>query len=275
MSGSATSDGCLSLSADGHYLALAGYDAATGTASVASSSSAHVAGRIDATGAVNTSTVFTMANASNNARGAATTDGSEFWVSGPGGSSAGGIWYNTLGGGGPETRVVSNLTNVRCVAIFNNQLYGSSNGATNSVFSVGFGTPTGMGTMANGLPMLSTASPFGFAIFDIETGVAGVDTVYLADEAAGLEKWTFDGTNWSLAFTLNAAGAGPGYRGVAGYAVGRTVTLMASSADASPNRLVVFVDENNNVTPAGSVVGNSDPNTIFRGVALSPHFAPP
>ena len=73
--------------------------------------------------------------------------------------------------------------------------------------------------------MLSTASPYAFAIFDLDNAVAGVDTVYLADETVGVEKWKFDGTNWSLADTFNTTGVPPGYRGVAGYAVGKTVTL--------------------------------------------------
>ena len=69
-------------------------------------------------------------------------------------------------------------------------------------------------------------------------------------DAAGLQKWTFNGTTWTLATTLNIAG-NAGFRGVAGYAAGGTVTLMASTAENPPNRLVVFVDDGVN-TPTGS-----------------------
>src|SRR6202042_1138293 len=58
-SGNATSEGALALSADGRYVTLAGYDAAVGTAGVATSTSAtvnRVVGRVDAAGDVDTST---------------------------------------------------------------------------------------------------------------------------------------------------------------------------------------------------------------------------
>jgi len=275
MSGSATSDGCLSLSADGHYLAVAGYDATVGTATVVSSTNNRVAGRIDAAGVVDTSTFFPTANNGNNARGAATTDGSEFWIAGAGGTTNGGVWYNMLGSAGTETRVVSTPNNVRCVGIFNNQLFGSSgSGAFANVFTIGFGTPTTMNQTATSL-MTATGSPNGFALFDLNSGVAGLDTLYVADDAAGLQKWTLvpsdggSGNTWILATTLNISG-NTGFRGVAGYVAGGVVTLMASTAEASPNRLVVFVNDG-----AGTVVGNAATNTIFRGVAVSPHFPAP
>jgi hypothetical protein len=271
MSGSATSEGCLSLSADGHYLALAGYDASTGTGSVASGTSNRVVGRIDVAGIVDVSTAFTMASNGNNARGATTTDGSEFWIAGASATATtnGGVWYNTLGGAGTEAHVLSSPSNVRCVAIFGNQLFGSSgSGSFANVFRVGFGTPTSAAQTATSLPMMTTGNPYGFALFDL-SAISGVDTLYVADEAAGVQKWTFDGTNWSLSTTLNISG-NAGFRGVAGYAVGGSVTLMASTAEGSPNRLVLFVNDG-----AGTVVGTAGLNTVFRGVAVSPHFVAP
>ncbi|HMF44456.1 MAG TPA: hypothetical protein VKQ32_27470, partial [Polyangia bacterium] len=277
MSGSASSEGCLSLSADGHYLAVAGYDAATGTAGVASGTSNRVAGRIDIAGTVDTSTVFsTTALGGNNARGATTTDGSELWLSGAGNPSAnGGVWYNTLGAAGTETHVLSSPNNVRCVSIFGSQLYGSSgSGASANVFSIGFGTPTAASQTATSL-MTATGSPNGFAMFDLSNTISGLDTMYVADDAAGLQKWTLvpsdggSGTTWILATTLNITG-NTGFRGVAGYVAGGVVTLMASTAESSPNRLVVFVNDG-----AGSVVATAPTNEIFRGVAVSPHFPAP
>jgi hypothetical protein len=45
---------------------------------------------------------------------------------------------------------------------------------------------------------------------------------------------------------------------------------VASTSEASGNRLVVFVDDGSpGVT--GTVVATAPSNTIFRGVALSPH----
>ena len=62
-----------------------------------------------------------------------------------------------------------------------------------------------------------------------------------------------------------------GFRGVAGFASGGTVTLMASTAETGTDRLVVFVDDGVS-TPVGTPVATSPANTMFRGVALSPHF---
>jgi hypothetical protein len=87
MSGSATSEGALSLSADGRYVTLAGYDAPVGTASVASTAGStvnRVVGRLAADGTLDTST-STTALSGNNIRGATTDDGSRFWAVGPGG----------------------------------------------------------------------------------------------------------------------------------------------------------------------------------------------
>jgi hypothetical protein len=90
MSGTASSEGSLELSANGQYLTVAGYDATPGTASVASSTTIpRVAGRIDGAGNIDTSTVLKLGSFSgNNVRGAITNDGSEFWVTGAGGTRA-------------------------------------------------------------------------------------------------------------------------------------------------------------------------------------------
>jgi hypothetical protein len=87
---------------------------------------------------------------------------------------------------------------------------------------------------------------------------------------AGLQKWTFDGSSWSQVGTLNLSPP-VGFRGVAGFASSGTATLMASSAESGTDRLVVFVDDGV-TTPVGTPVATSPVNTMFRGLALSPHF---
>src|SRR5262245_24809049 len=72
MSGSATSEGALALSADGRYLTLAGYDTDPGTAAVAGTTSAavpRVVGRVGGDGSVDTSTAVTDTFSGNNVRG--------------------------------------------------------------------------------------------------------------------------------------------------------------------------------------------------------------
>src|SRR5207244_13335712 len=84
-SGTATSEGELARSVDGHYLTAAGYDAATGTASITGSTSAsanRVIVRLAANGIPDTSTALTDAISGGNPRGAVSSNGTELWISG-------------------------------------------------------------------------------------------------------------------------------------------------------------------------------------------------
>jgi hypothetical protein len=283
MVGNSTSEGHLSLSNDGRYLVLAGYPAAPGDADPSNALASiinRVVGRIDVAGAINTTTSFTTACSSNNGRSATSTNGSEFWLAGAGSGGTGGVWYNALGATGGEVRVVSTPGDARVVAIFGNQLYATSNsGVFTNVFSIGFSTPTTAGQTATSLPGMPTsgASPHGFVLFDLLASPPGLDTLYVADAGngaaggGGVQKWTFDGTTWTKVATLTFSGV-TGFRAVAGYAAGQTVTLMASSFETG-NRLITFID-NGTGTPAGTQVAIAANNTQFRGIALSPHFAP-
>jgi hypothetical protein len=230
-----------------------------------------------------------MACSGDNARSVASTNGLEFWLGGASTTGTGGVWYNTLGATGGEIRVVSTPGDVRVVNIFANQLYGSSNAAGfANVFEIGFGTPTTADETAdplNGMPTTTpNGSPYAYALFDMPEGPSAIDRAYVVDRGnggagmPGVHKWTFDGTTWTRAAVLNLATGTPGYRSIAGYAVGQTVTLMADTfgtpADTAPNSLVVFVDTGTG-TPVGSVVANAAANTQYRGIAVSPHFAAP
>src|SRR5205807_549460 len=99
-SGSATSDGFLTLSANGQYLTLGGYDAAVGTAGVASSDPAtvnRIIARIDLGGNVDTSTAITDGGALN-IRSTVTNDGSTMWfVAGGSAGSGGAVRYTSVG----------------------------------------------------------------------------------------------------------------------------------------------------------------------------------
>jgi hypothetical protein len=66
------------------------------------------------------------------------------------------------------------------------------------------------------------------------------------------------------------SGLTAGLRGLAGLVTAPTVTLFASTADGSPNKLVKFVDDGVNA-PSAELIATAAMNTIFRGVALSPH----
>ncbi|HVV48109.1 MAG TPA: DUF3616 domain-containing protein, partial [Polyangia bacterium] len=272
MAGTATSEGGLALSASGRYLTAAGYATAPGTAAVAATTTATVfraVARLDAAGNVDTATSFSTAESGTNARAAVSADGSGVWLAG-----AADVWYGLFGAATQSgTAVLTAPANVRWLGIFGGQLYGSSgSGAFTNVFTIGTGLPVTVGQTATSLPGMPTsgASPYGFVLFDLDPDVAGNDTLYVADDAAGLQKWTFDGLTWTEAATLSLA-APIGFRGVAGFAADGTVTLMASTAETGVDRLVVFADAGGTVAPVGTVVATATVNTAFRGLALSPH----
>jgi len=118
-SGTATSEGLLTLSSDGQYLVLAGYDATLGTISVANTASAavnRVIGRVDGAAAIDTTTALTdaysgTAGTAGNPRGAVSTDGMNFWTSGNGASAtSAGSRYTTLGSTGEIARPIRPLS---------------------------------------------------------------------------------------------------------------------------------------------------------------------
>lgn len=273
-SGTATSEGGLSRSEDGHYLTFAGYAAAPGVASINGTTSAannRVVGRVDASGAVDTSTIFTTAFSASNIRSATSSDGTGFWASG--GNS--GVEYIQLGQS-TATQLNTAPTNIRFLHVFNGQLYGTSGSGTFvNVFSVGAGLPTTTGQTATslaGMPTASGPSPYSFVLLDRSSAVPGVDTLYVADDrtvasGGGIQKWTSNGTAWSLVTTFTQGTNG--FRGLAGVVTGANVTLIGTTAAASANAVVVFVDDGS-ASPTGSVIATAPANTAYRGIAFAP-----
>ena len=279
LSGIATSEGALALSTDGRYLTLAGYATTPGRANVADSTDVdRVVARLDAASVVDTTTLLGDTFAGTNARSAVSVDGTTFWV----GGASGGAWFTALGGS-RLTQIVDSPDNIRLVGLFGDQLFGCS-GATpmTGVFKVGAGRPTsGVQAVAPlaGMPRSGT-SPYAFALLDLEAAVSGLDTLYLADDRSpesngsggGIQKWTLQGSTWSRAATFTAVETeNASFRGLAAAITSAGVTLVASTSETSANRLVVFIDDGS-PSPVGHVVASAPSNTIFRGVALSPHL---
>jgi hypothetical protein len=280
VSGSATSEGFLTLSSDGQYLTAAGYGVIPGTVTPQTSTAAtapRVVARIDMNQNVDTTTALTDAYNGSNVRSAVSTDGTNLWTSGNGGSGQGasaGVRFATLAAT-VSTQLNSTTTNVRVVNIYNGQLYMSTaSGTFLGVGTVGTGTPTTSGqtpALLSGFPTTGTHSSYDFWFKDN-------DTLYVADDGSaanggGIQKWTQSGGTWSLAYTLAAGtgltGSSVGARGLAGYVDGSgNAVLFATSADSAPNRLVTITD-----TGAGSLFTNlatASASTAFRGVEFLP-----
>ena len=280
-SGTATSEGLLTRSADGRYLILTGYDAATGTAAVNGTTSAavqRVVGRVDINGVVDTTTTLGTAFSGGNVRGAASLDGTSFWATG----SVTGV-VNAAFGATTSTVVSSTVTNLRSIDIADGQLYTSSGSGALRLGTVGTGTPTATGQTITNLPAFPTAtiSPYQFFFADLTAAVAGVDTVYVTDDRAvasggGLLKYSFVGGSWVFLGTASG-NLVTGLRGLAGNATGTTVQFYATNTLTSANSIVSLIDTGGyNAAFSSStftIVATAASNTVFRGVAFAPQAA--
>jgi hypothetical protein len=289
LSGTASSEGSLSLSQNGQYVTLAGYGAAPGTASIKGTSTTtanRVVGRVDGSNNIDTTTAFTTTASltADNIRGATTVDGTRFWVAGAGSGTTGGVWEIDLGAT-TGTQIFSTPKNPRVVHIFSSQLYGTADKQPfANVFTIGMGTPTASAS-ATTLPNMPTTaeasapSLFSFVLLD-RTSVPGLDTLYVADDnpttgTGGIQKWSFDGSNWTLVttFTDGLTSCASGARGLAGTVINNVVVLVASVCDSgvtdASNQLVMYKDDGVN-TPVQIPLATSPSHTVYRGVALAP-----
>lgn len=268
-SGTATSEGALTLSQDKRYLALAGYNAAIGTSSVASTTSAaapRVVAIVNSAGIVNTSTGLTDAYSGNNIRSAFTTNGTDIWTSGTV-TGTGGTRYATIGAN-TSTQISSTITNTRCINVFNGQLYcTSATGAFFGVSTVGTGIPTTSGqttTLLNGFPVASPASPYAFDMKPC-TG----DVIYVADDRTaspgGIQKWTLSGGTWSLTYSTILA-TGVGARGITVDWSGANPVIYATGTDS---KIYSLTDNGSSFTGIAAIV-TAATNTVLRGIAFVP-----
>jgi|HubBroStandDraft_4_1064222.scaffolds.fasta_scaffold03773_3 hypothetical protein len=281
-----TTEGDLNTSSDGRWLVMTGHADAVGTTPVTGNG---VGAFINAADTINTSTPLTGAFVTAGIlRSAVSLDGNELWASGfsTDTPNTGGVWFF----GAADAQLVAGTKTIggRDLRIAGGQLYGES--SQPNFGTIGTGTPesgTQTLTTLQGLPAAVTksgASPWGFVFFDLIPAVPGVDTLYVADDRssggggvtkfvasltdAGTLSWT---PMWNQMGTAGDGGA-VGFRGLAGYATGSTVTLMATTGEAmdANDQLAVIVDTGS-PTPTLTMLATSSTNEVFRGVAIPPH----
>ena len=274
-SGKATSEGMLTLSADGQFVTFTGYASlSSGAASLASSSAAdinRVVGIVDAHGNIDTSTALSDFSDGNNPRSAVTTNGTDIWVSGAGG----GVRYTTRGAT-TSLQLNSSISNSTQVNIFGGQLYFASNkNPARGLNSMGTGLPTTSGQTFSNLVLATTADTFdSFYLADLNNS-PGPDTMYVCDESAGILKYSlFDGTWWPEGGVGLATDV---YRGLTGEVQNGNVTLFAvrnGGGGASGGGSLVSVTDTSGFGNImnGNVADLADaaPDTAFRGVSLVP-----
>lgn len=284
-SGTATSEGLLSVSPNGRFISITGYNTPIGgSVSLAGTTGTTVARSVavidSITGSIAYSTYTDFASG-NNPRSAVTDDGTNLWFAG----GAGGVRYGTIGTtAGTSTQLSTTVTNIRQVNIFGGQLFNSdSSGAAIRLGAVGTGLPTTSGqTIVNipGFPV--SGSPYGFFFADLSATVAGNDTLYVAsDDAAALTKYSLVAGSWVSNGTVGAAA--DAYRGVTG-SVGASgevnlfATRLGGSSANGGGELLSLTDlsgYNGAFVAAPTVLSTAvisttagTFNTSFRGVGL-------
>lgn len=279
--GVATSEGQLNNSADGRYLILAGYGTTTGGSSLPGTTSAsvpRVIGRVDASGNIDTSTALTDWTSGNNPRSATSATGSTFY----GGGAFGNNYASALGN---TTSTEVGTQNAEHIVIFNNQLYISSQkGAFIGISTLGSGLPTTTGQTPVLLPGFTSSNtsptPYGFFFCHLNGAGSSADTLYVADIAQGITKYSLNGGSWVAKGSVTYS-SGTLCSCVIGAVAGSTVTLFGSwgqpSGASGGGVITKLVDSSGyngalSGTPAAIITAATD--TAIRGVALAPITAP-
>jgi len=255
-SGSATSEGQITLSPDGQYITCVGYNANVGTASVVSTSNnggtsdvSRVVGRVDFSGNVDSSTALVGTSASpmftaNNIRCAVFNSGS-FYVAGAAAPFVGVASF----GGNTATSVVGSGS-IRNVNIFGGDLYY----CISSTISKISGLPA---TASAGTAIITgLTSAYGFAFLDVgNTGA--VNTCYVTD-GTSLKKFALSSGSW---VAKGSATTTTGL-GLAAKVSGSNVILFVSSA----GKIETITDSSGS---AGTLSGTATALTLSGGPALS------
>lgn len=275
LSGTATSEGALALSADGRFITLGGYAAALGTATVSSSSSAsvaRVAARVDMFGTIDLSTTTTSFSGAS-IRGVVTDDGTNFWMTG----GNGGVRHTTFGGSGDAVQINTagnTSTNLRNINIYNGDLYFSSASASLRGVAGFTGLPTSPDTATTLITLPSTPahSPYDFLF-------VSDSTVYIADDSAAagagnLQRWDLISGVWTKSATFVPSLPANGLtRHVAGTVlpngdVQMFITVEVGTGANSSSVLLSVLDSGGVATT--TTLATAPAGTVFRGLEIVP-----
>ncbi len=214
-------EGNMTRSGDGRYLSVPGFstNGATGSDIInsATTTNPRVTALVDANGNIDRSTAPTDYAKVGLPYSSYTPNGTDvYMVSSSSGSNGGNLRYTTKGG--TTTTAIATGTTFRYLNSANGQLYATQNSGAKRIVTVGAGIPTsGTATTTNlpGLTSTNSPSPYAFQFADLNADVAGVDTLYVADNAVnssysnfggGIQKFCLDNGTWTFKGSVSAAG---------------------------------------------------------------------
>jgi hypothetical protein len=298
--GNSTAEGGLTISPDGRWIGFAGYNSGTGAVSSlsgqASGTMPRVAGLLNTTSGSYSLTIMGTWFSGNSPRSAASTDGNKIWATGGGN----GLVYGTADGTAPFQSIsgTNTATNLRWLGVYGNSVSGTSlfvSAATGTWPTVGVfgGNPlvTGTATSLTAQPDIPnqggspTTGRYGFVYLDTNPAVAGLDTMYVADDTltdGGITKYLLSASGtWNRSGQLSGSRATPSsnFRGLTGSFDGTNVTLFGTvlSSNASgggTSQLFSFVDTNaatstlTGTTTSLTTLATAGSNQVFRGVVM-------
>jgi gliding motility-associated-like protein len=264
-SASATSEGEISLNGERNLIIVPGYDAPSGTASIAGTNVATYNRELFSVNASGTyaklGVTSTLFNANNIRSG--TTCGPIYYGSG---ANSGVVLMDNS-----NTVVSSTSANNRQLNIYNGQAYFTTASGTHGLWQVGNGIPNTTGQVSTNVINTGAASSnYGFVI-----SPDGL-TCYIADDgtgspaAPGIFKYTRPNlaSSFTLAYTLTTQSA----RGLTADFTTTPYTLYATTAANSPNSIFKVVD--NGAGSTTSTLATAPATYVFRGIVFVPLTAP-
>lgn len=262
LSGTATSEGAVTITPDGSKIVIAGYNASSvggtfgGTGSLSSRTAAQAPrayGTVDvASGNYTFGATFAGTGtdySAGNMRSATIANGNVY--------GAGSVQGTVLAGSSP-TVIQSSQVNTRVVQSISGDLYYATGSGVQGIYKIA-GTPTtatAPTAFITGLVGQGT-SPYAFAI---SPGVLTSGSIaYVADTGIGVQKFTYDGTVWSLAYNITT---GAGTTGLGVDFSGANPIIHANN----PTSIFKFTDTGS--AGAASIIATSGTNFAFRGLAF-------
>ena len=268
ISGTAYTEGSITLSENGYYLTLAGYAAKPGVPGINLTNSNtinRIIARVDGNGNISTSTRIKNFFSGGSIRGAATDNGTRYWVTGNSSNNKGAGVVYIEDSDSIVTQILNTPNNTRCVSISNGQLYiTSSTGSYKGVLAVGQGLPTEPGQTASPLAGFDTANadPYTFC-FNSSGNICYVADGRSLSNGGGIQKWVYQDTLWRLAYTLN--------KGITSRIFGLTANfgLQYPKIYITTQNQILEVEDKGD-TSSAIVLVTASANTAFRGISFAP-----
>jgi len=262
--GNTATEGQMSLSADGQYLVLGGYDMAVGATSVSGVN--RVIARVDYSGNVATTPFASSIHTA--FRSVASTNGQSYYTSG----SSSGLGYIPHTGStttSTNTMIFTGSTNLRSLNIFNGQLYYGTGSAPTGIYSVGTGTPTTTGQTST--LRVSATDPYGY--YMVNRGGTNWNCYAVYSTSPGIYKFSSsdDGATWTARGSVSNATA---VLGIVAKVNGSNVDVYATTG-ANLIKLTDTAAFNATITGTISTLATAASGSVFRGLAFAPKLIAP